>query len=130
MTTAPSRVQRRPLVQSSSREAHRLARAARLKPGGVPARILEYVTQSGGACDFETERACGLTHQQCSAERRHLVERGLLYASDEKRPAPSGVACIVWVATKPAAFRPGDVPPLAKPNGDAAQGRFATEAGR
>ncbi len=125
MTTAPSRVTRRPLVQTSSRQAFRA------HPGSAKAQILDYLTASGGACDFETERACGLTHQNCSAERRALVKRGLVYASDEKRPAPSGVECIVWkVSPRRDSFRPGDVPPFVPPNGPREQLRFTTEVGR
>ena len=94
--TQPARIQRRPLTQTSSREAWR--RRRELKPDGVPARILAYLEATGGACDFEVERALGLSHQQCSGDRRHLVQRGLVHASNRKRPAPSGVECIVWCA--------------------------------
>ena len=125
MTTAPSRVQRRPLVQTTSRSAFR---ERSLKPGGVPDRILTYLRDSGGACDFEIERALGLSHQSVSGERRHLVERGLVHATTEKRLTPSGFAAIVWKAGRaPDAFQPADVPPVPSPNSCGAQLEMAEE---
>ncbi len=122
---APARMQRRPLVQSTSREAFR---QRTVRPGGVPDRILEHLKKTGGACDFEIEHALGLPHQSVSGERRHLVEHGLVHATARKRPAPSGRLAIVWAAgPAPDSFRPGDVPPFAKANVSPAQSRFATE---
>lgn len=121
--TAPARIQRRPLVQTTSRAAFR---ERNLKPGGVPDRILTYLRASGGACDFEIERALGLSHQSVSGERRHLVEHRFVHATTEKRLTPAGFPAIVWRAGRaPDAFKPGDVPPLPAPNADGAQMEMA-----
>ncbi len=118
--TAPARIARRPLVQSTSRSA------LRDRPlGPVDSQILAVVAAKGGACDHEIEAATGLSHQTCSGNRRHLVERGKLHASSETRPTPSGRKAIVWkLGPSPDAFRPGDVPPFRPAEGPREQMRF------
>ena len=99
--TAATRIQRRPLVQVTSREA------ARARPRGtVDEQILDVVRELGGAADHEIEARTGLKHQTISGNRRHLVERGKLHASDERRPTPSGRNAIVWRLGKGLQFAP------------------------
>lgn len=89
--TAPARMMRSPLPQPTSRDAFR---TRPMSP--VDAQILAVIEQNDGACDHEIESWTGLRHQTVSANRRHLVERGEVHASDERRPSPSGRAAIVW----------------------------------
>lgn len=104
--TAPARIQRQPLQQVTSREAFR-DRPQRT----VDEQILDVVRELGGAADHEIEARTGLKHQTISGNRRHLVERGKLHASDERRPTPSGRNAIVWC------LGAGDqVPPFIRPN--------------
>ncbi len=104
--TAPARTQRRPLLQVTSREAFRDAPTRT-----VDEQILDVVRELGGACDHEIEARTGLKHQSISGNRRHLVERGKLHASDERRPTPSGRNAIVWRLGKGP-----QVPPFVRPN--------------
>lgn len=108
--TAPARQQRRPLMQTSSRQA---LRDFQPRAGSVDAKILAYLEfmKGYGATDSEIEQATGLSHQSISGCRRHLVERGLVHASEKRRPTASGRAAIVWLLGKGPS-----VPPFVVPN--------------
>ena len=114
MSTNPSRVQVVPLQQATSREAWRAVDAET-----IDGKILHQLWRTGGLTDAEIEDATGLSHQSVSGCRRHLVERGLIYASEQRRRTPTGRMAIVWMlGVGPV------VPPFVPPNDPEAQGRL------
>lgn len=117
---APARIQRSPLVQTTSRDAFR-----DFDPTTVDGRILTFIRDRNGATVAEIVEHLGIPHQTASAQVSHLktsrTVRGVrhparIHASDEKRPTPSGRPAIVWLlGPSPDAFRSGAVPPF-RPN--------------
>jgi hypothetical protein len=108
MSTAPSRMQRVPLQQETSRIAFREHDRETLSQ-----RILRHLEMCGdeGATDCELEAALGgALHSAVSADRRHLVEKGLVHASDLRRPTPRGRPAVVWRAGKGPQVAPFVVP--------------------
>lgn len=102
--TAPARTQRRPLLQVTSREAHR-----DVDRKTIDDRIVEFVRARGGATVAEICAALGLEHQTASAQVSHMRAPGpkqRLHASDEKRPTPRGRAATVWKVGKGPSLAP------------------------
>jgi hypothetical protein len=71
-------------------------------PETVDGKILGYLHDFGDATDDQLEHHLGLSHQTCSANRRHLVERGAIRATDRKRKTCSGRSATVWELVPPA----------------------------
>jgi hypothetical protein len=102
-------MQRRPRYQEETSGAAFRA----FDPTTVDGRILAYIEEHGGATVAELEVALHLPHQTASAQVSHMrsPSRGLLHASDERRPTPSGRAAIVWKlgpAPRPMLFVPAE----------------------
>lgn len=66
----------------------------------LEAKVLHAIRSGGdgGLTDDEGEHVLGLAHQTYSARRRALVQKGLVEASDQRRPTRSGRRATVWVA--------------------------------
>ena len=107
--TAPARTQRRPLLQVTSRDAHR-----DVDRQTIDDRIVEYVRVRGGATVAEICADLGLEHQTASAQVSHMRAPGprqRLYASNDKRLTPRGREATVWkVGTGPS------LAPFVRPN--------------
>lgn len=112
MSVAPARVQRRPLMQPTSREAWRDH-----QPQGLKRRILALLA-TGPMTDAELGAVLSdVPASAISGDRRHLVERGLVHATAEKRPTPRGKPAIVWaLGASPDTFQSAAVPPFVRPN--------------
>ena len=106
MSTNPSRIQRAPLQQPTSREALRAH-----DPTTVDAKMLAYLAEVDGATDYEMQQALGIISATQTANRRHLVEAGEVYASADRRPTPSGRSAIVWRLGRGGPQVPAYVPP-------------------
>lgn len=52
---------------------------------------------TNGLADHEIEERIGRTHQAVSANRRHLVERGIVCQTKLRGKTKSGRSCILWV---------------------------------
>lgn len=104
-----TRIQRRSTLQVVSREAFR-----DFDPSTVDGRILAFIAEKGGATVAEIEAALNLPHQTASAQVSHMraPNRGLLHASDEKRPTPRGRMAVVWKLGKGPSLAPF---PIANP---------------
>ena len=118
MSTNPSRIQRAPLQQPTSREAWRDH-----DPTTVDGKMLAYLAEVDGATDYEMQQALGIISSTQSGNRRHLVERGLVYASDDRRLTPRGTEAIVWRLNE-GAHRGPQVPAYVPPNDSEGQGRL------
>jgi hypothetical protein len=118
VSTNPSRVQVVPLQQPTSREAFRAH-----DPTTVDGKMLAYLEQTGGSTDWEMQQALGVISATQTGNRRHLVERGLVYATEERRPTPSGRDAIVW-RLQDSPVRGPQCPPFVPPNDGQAQGRL------
>jgi predicted transcriptional regulator len=61
--------------------------------------IMEALTNAGdgGLTDLQIEETIGRKHQAVSANRRHLVERGLVVDSGRRRLLPTNRNAIVWI---------------------------------
>jgi hypothetical protein len=90
------RKRRKPAVQDTSREAWRTSEDARRTINKRILAFLEFM-KNEGATDREMEDALHIRQSALSGCRRHLVERGLVRASNKRRPTPSGRAAIVWL---------------------------------
>lgn len=65
--------------------------------GEIDKKIVSVIRARTGATDEEVEDQTGMKHQTISANRRHLVERGVLRDSGQRRNTRSGRSAIVWI---------------------------------
>jgi len=78
--------------------SHEAAEDARAHSGRHRAMALEALRKAGpsGLTDFELADATGVAQTSIGVRRKELVNAGLVEATAERRPAPSGSAAIVW----------------------------------
>lgn len=60
------------------------------------AKIVAALELQGRLMCWEIERHTGLSHQTCSGNLRHLVERGIVERCEERGKAPSGRGAYYW----------------------------------
>lgn len=65
-------------------------------------RIRQHIEQAGerGKTDHEIERDLGIYLSSVNAARNHLVRRGEVKDSGERRPSGRGGTATVWVAAE------------------------------
>jgi hypothetical protein len=92
----PPAPRKRPAYRETSREAYR---AHQPISGAVDQEIVAAVRAAmpTGLTDQGIEDATGRPHQTISANRRHLVKRGVLKDSGFKAKLRSGREAILWI---------------------------------
>ena len=66
---------------------------------GRTVALLAHAAHSAGLTDFELADLTGIQQQSIGKRRGDLVKVGLIVATLERRPAPSGASAIVWRIT-------------------------------
>ncbi len=68
----------------------------------IDSTIVREIERRGGATADEIERVTGLRHQTVSAQIRHLLQGGIVLASEARRPTRSGRGATVWILSNDA----------------------------
>lgn len=83
--------------------SHQAAAATAPRAGTTRARALVALAAAGhrGLTDFELAARTGLGQTSVGVRRKELRDAGLVEATDERRPSPSGTPALVWRITDP-----------------------------
>lgn len=81
--------------------SHQAAAAVAPRAGTTRARALVALAAAGhrGLTDFELAARTGLGQTSVGVRRKELRDAGLVTATDERRPSPSGTPALVWRIT-------------------------------